>query len=118
MKKLFILLAFSMLLLSSCSTERRALGQMRSLTERIEAHGDQYTMEDWETALERYKAIDKKMDETKLTPQQSKEYGELKGRCVAKFAKSKVQGVINWVSTYVNEGSGILKGILDGILGQ
>lgn len=118
MKKLFILLAFSTLLLSSCSTERRALGQMRTLTERIEAHGDRYTMEDWENALEKYKSIDEKMDETKLTPQQSKEYGELKGRCVAKFAKSKVQKVVNWISTYVNEGSGILKGILEGILGQ
>lgn len=118
MKKLFILLAMATLLLSSCSTERRALGQMRTLTERIEARGDRYTKEDWEEALQKYKAIDAKMDETKLTAQQSKEYGELKGRCVAKFAKSKVQNVVNWISTYVNEGAGILKGILDGILGQ
>jgi len=118
MRKVFLLLAFSALLLTSCSTERRCLGQMRSLTERIETRGDNYDMDDWESALEQYKAIDEKMDESKLSPQQSKEYGELKGRCVAKFAKSKVQQVVEGIAGYINQGSGILKGILEGILGQ
>ncbi len=118
MKKVFFLLFFSVLLLSSCSTERRALGQMRTLTQRIEAHGDQYDMDDWQDALEQYKAIDEKMDETKLTQEQAQEYGELKGRCIAKFAKSKVEDVVNGITKYIKEGSGFLKGILGGILGE
>lgn len=115
MKKLFILLAISALLLSSCSTERRALHQMRNLTETIEARGDYYETEDWERAYDRYQKIDAKIDKSKLTPEQAKEYGELKGRAVAKFAKSKVENVVNGVAKYINQGIGILKGIIEGI---
>lgn len=115
MKKVFILLAVSTMILSSCSTERRALHQMRNLTETIEARGDYYESEDWERAYDRYKKIDEKIDQSKLTQEQAKEYGELKGRAVAKFAKSKVEKVVDGVAKYINQGIGILKGIFDGI---
>ena len=89
---------------------------MRTLTHQVETRGDYYDAEDWEAALEKYKMIDAKMeDKSKLSPAQLKEYGELKGRCVAKFAKSSVQKVVDSVSTYINEGVGILKGIIDGL---
>ncbi len=110
-----MLLVVSSLVLSSCSTERRALHQMRNLTEKIEARGDYYEKEDWERAYERYKKIDEKIDKSKLTQEQAKEYGELKGRAVAKFAKSKVESVVNGVAKYINQGIGILKGIIDGL---
>lgn len=115
MKKSFVLFALSLLLLSSCSTERRSLNQMRSLTENIEKYGDRYEMEDWEKAYERYQAIDGKMDTSRLSQAQAKEYGELKGRAVAKFAKSQVEKVVDGIGKYVNQGIGILKGILDGV---
>ncbi len=115
MKRIFFLLTVSLLLLSSCSTERRALSQMRTLTHQIETRGDYYDNEDWKRAYDRYQRIDEKMDTSRLTQEQAKEYGELKGRCVAKFAKSKVEQVVEGVAKYVNQGIGILKGIIDGI---
>ena len=72
-------------------------------------------MEDWEKAYERYQAIDGKMDTSKLSQAQAKEYGELKGRAVAKFAKSQVEKVVDGIGKYVSQGIGILKGILDGV---
>ena len=117
-RKIFFSVAIlSLALLStSCSSERRALSQMRTLTHQIETRGDYYEAEDWEAALEKYKKIDAKMeDKSKLSPAQLKEYGELKGRCVAKFAKSSVQKVVDGVTKYINEGVGIIKGIIDGL---
>lgn len=114
-KKLFFVALMSVALLSSCSTERRALHQMRNLTETIETRGDRYEKEDWEKAYEKYKKIDEKIDNSKLTQEQAKEYGELKGRAVAAFAKSKVEKVVNGIGKYINQGLGILKGIFEGI---
>lgn len=118
MKKFYILLIFAALLLSSCNTERRALHQMRNLTERIEKYGDDYTNDEWVAAYEKYKQIDEKIDTSKLSQEQAKEYGELKGRAVAKFAKSKVQSVVDGIGRYLNQGIGILKGIFEGITQQ
>ena len=115
MKKFLFLLVVAALTLSSCSTNRRALHQMRNLTETIEARGDRYESEDWEQAYEKYKKIDDKIDNSKLTQEQAKEYGELKGRAVAAFAKSKVEKVVNGIGKYINQGLGILKGIFEGI---
>lgn len=110
----FAVVAMLALMLTSCSTERRALSQMRSLTNRIEMRGDNYSTQDWENAYEDYKAIDAKMDAKKLTPEQQQEYGELKARCLKSFAKSKVESITSSLRSLINQGMGFLKGILEG----
>lgn len=110
----FAVMAMLALMLTSCSTERRALSQMRSLTNRIEMRGDNYSKQDWEDAYEDYKAIDAKMDTKKLTPEQQQEYGELKARCLKSFAKSKVESITSSLRSLINQGMGFLKGILEG----
>lgn len=114
MKRLLPLMML-LLALTSCSSERMALSQMRHLTTRIEARGDRYDLDDWKAAYDDYKAIDAKMDVKKLKPEQAKEYGELKGRCISKFAKSSVESIVNSIGSYLNEGFGALKGIIDGL---
>lgn len=99
--------------LTSCSTERRALSQMRGLTYDIETKGQYYTNEDWKEAYEEYKRIDDKMDVKKLNDEQQKEYGELQARCLTSFAKCKVETVIDSIKSYLNQGAGFLKGIMD-----
>ena len=105
-----------MLTLASCSTERRGLNQMRKLTYEVEAKGQYYDVEDWKDAYEDFRRIDDRMDVRKLTNEQAAEYGELKGRLVSKFAKCSVQSVVNSVTNYINQGAGIIKGIVDGLL--
>lgn len=105
------------MMLTSCSTERRALGQMRTLTHNIETKGDTYTMQDWKDAYEDYREIDARMDVKKLNNEQQKEYGELQARCITSFARCKVEGVVNAVRAYVNQGSGFLRGLVDGLRG-
>jgi hypothetical protein len=35
---------------------------------------------------------------------------------VSKFAKCSVQSVVNSVTNYIKQGSGIIKGVIDGLL--
>lgn len=100
-------------MLASCSTERRALSQMRNLTYEVEARGEYYTQEQWQDAYEEYKRIDDKMDVKKLKPEQQKEYGELQARCLKQFAKCKVESVVDRVKAYVRQASGFLHELLD-----
>ena len=116
MKKSFILIIVAMLTLASCSTERRGLNQMRKLTYEVETKGQYYDVQDWKDAYDDFRAIDDRMDVRKLTNEQAAEYGELKGRLVSKFAKCSVQSVVNSVKNYINQGAGIIKGIVDGLL--
>ncbi len=116
MRKTFFLLVIAMLTLASCSTERRTLNQMRKLTYEVEAKGQYYDVEDWKAAYADFRAIDDRMDVRKLSNEQATEYGELKGRLVTKFAKCSVQSVVNSVRNYINQGTGIIKGVIDGLL--
>lgn len=111
-KRLCLLLLLGAML-ASCSTEQRALRQMRTLTYNIERHGDTYTNEDWKEAYDDYKKIDDKMDVKKLSSEEQREYGELQSRCLSEFAKCKVESVIDAVRAYINQGAGFLKGLLD-----
>lgn len=116
MRKSIIFIIVALLTLASCSTERRGLNQMRKLTYEVEAKGQYYDADDWKAAYDEFRAIDDKIDVRKLTSEQASEYGELKGRLVSKFAKSSVQSVVNSVSNYIKQGTGIIKGVIDGLL--
>lgn len=115
-KYLFLLIAVLMLALTtSCNTQQRAINQMRSLTYEIEANGDTYEPQDWQAAYDDYKAINDKIDTRKLSDEQRAEVGELKGRCLSKFAKCSVNSIARIVTGAISEGAGIVKGILDGL---
>lgn len=102
------------LMLSSCNTERRALGQMRTLTNHVEMRAADYENDDWKEAFEHYKKIDAQIGKgEKLTPEEQKEYGELKARCLKSFAKSKVESITSTLRGYLNQGLGFLRGLLD-----
>lgn len=116
MRKSIIFIIFALLTLASCSTEQRALRQMRNLAYDVENKGMYYDADDWRDAYSEFKAIDAKVDARKLNSQQAAEYGELKGRIVSSFAKCSVASVVNAVSSYINQGIGVVKGIVDGLL--
>lgn len=117
MKRIFFLLATVLMLVltTSCNTQRRAISQMRSLTYEIEANGDYYTPQDWQAAYDDFKMINDKIDPRQLNDQQRAEVGELKGRCLSKFAKCSVASIKKVVTGAISEGAGIIKGIIDGL---
>jgi len=111
MKRIGFLLALSFLVLTSCNTQTRAISQLRSLTNEIETNGQYYDKSDWEAVYADYEEINGRINQQKLTTEQRKELGQLKGRCVASFLKSAAQTVKNAIT----EGSGILEGIINGL---
>lgn len=116
MKRIFYLLTVVLTLaLCSCNTQQRAINQMRDLTYDIETNGEHYDSQDWQNAYQDYQRINDRLDNRKLTSEQRAEVGELKGRCVSKFAKCAVKSVVNSVTGIISEGAGIIKGIIDGI---
>lgn len=112
--RFFVLLA-CLSLLASCSSERMALSQMRSLTTTVERHADEYSIADWEAAYEKYQDIDSRIDRSKLTPKQETEYRELKTRCLKSFAKSSVSNIKEGVASFIKNGVDFVKDIWDAI---
>ena len=118
MKKIFkyLMLFMVVLLMASCSAERRGISHMRTLTNHIEREGASYSVDEWKDAYQEFRDIDNSIDKSKLSPEQRKEYTELQARCVKSFAKSSVSAVKEGIVTYVKEGIGIVKEIIDAIL--
>lgn len=114
MVKRMALLLMMASLLASCSTEKRALYEMRHFTTQLEQRSDRYDKEDWHEAWAEYKKIDAKMEDIReLKPEQQKEYGELQARCIKQFAKSKIRNVVDSIKAYLNQGAGFLRGLLN-----
>lgn len=111
----FSFLCLMLLGLSSCSSERRALSQMRTLTENVERNGDNYSVQEWKDAYDQFKEIDASIDQQKLTPQQKEEYTEMQGRCLKQFASSSVSNIVSAAKSIMAAGSSFLQGILKGL---
>lgn len=118
MKKLlnYCMLIMVVALMASCSTERRAISQMRTLTTHIERDGNNYSVDDWVEAYQEFREIDSSIDQSKLSPAQRNEYTALQARCIKSFAKSSVSTVKEGIANYIKEGVSIVKEIIDAIL--
>lgn len=112
---LLIICALMILALTSCNTQQRAINQMRSLAYEIENNGEYYDAQDWHNAYQDYQRINDRIDNRKLNSEQRAEVGELKGRCLSKFAKCTVKSIVSSVTGIISEGAGIIKGIIDGL---
>ena len=99
------------LFLASCSTKTTAISDLRSLSEDIQRNGSTYTVEEWKEVKAKYDKIDSRMGKYEYTAEEYREIGELKGKCVAYFAKGVATNVANKLGNVANQ----LKGVVEGV---
>lgn len=106
MKKIFPVCVIVLLLFTSCQTKQSAISDLRALSQELRMNGDNYSINDWKDAGERYYKINKRItkhsgeySDTEVT-----EIAELNGQCVSSFkdgAITKVKGAAGAVKAFI-----------------
>ncbi|MCR5312369.1 MAG: hypothetical protein K6E54_01735 [Bacteroidaceae bacterium] len=111
-KVLFTILVAG-LCLASCSTKSSAVSDLRSLSNDIQENGSTYTVEEWKAVKNKFEKVSEKINKYEYTAEEYEEIGELKGKCVAYFAKGVVNNVTNKITNVANQIKGVVNGVKD-----
>lgn len=109
MKKLLFVAAL-LLALTSCQTKRTAINDLRTLSNEMQVYGDNYSLNEWKDAGQRYYNINKRIKNhmADYSDEEVQEISKLNGQCL----KSFTQGAIDKV-----KGAGAaIKSLIDGFL--
>lgn len=111
--------AFATVLLVACNPQESALEDLRSFTDRLEIHYQNYSAADWDDAVMHYGEICETLEQyrNEYTPEQHKEIGRLKGRCMAIFTKHEVEDGINGFMQNLYQYKGMFDGFMEGLNG-
>ena len=82
----YILLMF--LLVCSCSREESIISDYRSLAKELKTNSANYTAEDWDNVVRKYKRLENKASHSNFSPKEKKELNRLRGQCAAYMLKS------------------------------
>lgn len=107
-----ILVSVAALGLMSCSTGKQAaINDLRNLTTEIETNASSYNFRQWLQEQQKYRNIDAKLAKYEYTDEENREIGELKGQCLAYFAKGVLGKATNKITDAANQLQGIVNGI-------
>lgn len=102
-----------MLMMASCATRQKAIGDLRALTNDIELNSSRYSLKDWKNAAVDYAKINKKLTKHvgEYSQEERTEIAELNAKCVTKFTTGAVEQTTSRVETAVS----VIKEIIDGV---
>lgn len=105
MKKFFIL-GVVILALTSCQTKQSAISDLRSLSQELQINSENYSINEWKDAGERYYKINKRITKHAgdYNDAEMREISELNGKCAKSFtegAVTKVQGAVSAVKSFL-----------------
>ncbi len=83
---IYILLV--VLLMYSCSREDSTLSDYRSLARELKVNSSDYTEEDWNNVVTKYKKLEEKASHCEFSPKEKKELNRLRGQCAAYMIKA------------------------------
>ena len=114
MRKYLILLAATLLIggLCSCSTKQMALNQLESYSIELRDNSENYNLQQWKDALEKFVSIRKKIAKHNYSAEERVQIGLTEGRCIGYIASGAKKGAINQIGGL----SGEVKGIIDGFM--
>lgn len=102
-------------MMQSCATKEKALSQLRELSSEIQYNGVDYTVNDWQNVAEKYWKLNKKVAKYKLTAEESREVGELNGKCLGYFVSGVGANVLGRVGNAAKGISGLLEGLKESL---
>lgn len=77
-----------LLLVCSCSREGSVISDYRNLAKELKANSSDYSAEDWDRAVEKYKKLENKASQCHFSSKEKKELNRLRGQCAAYMLKS------------------------------
>ncbi len=110
-----VVLAFGLVMLSSCTTKQGAINNLRSLSYELRDHSQYYDVNDWDKAINKFVKLRDEINKHEYTADERRTIGQIEGECASYMMNGAKDGIINRVSTYTNELQGILEGILGGM---
>lgn len=114
LKNFYLLLTFFICasVFCSCSKKERAMDRLESFTEKLEQKSNNYSSSDWEEASTEFDEITDELTEYEYSDDERKLIGELKGRCMGKFAIAKAKGALDNLKNFGKELEGIAEGLM------
>ena len=85
-RTIYILLM--LLLVCSCSKEDSILSDYKSLAKELKVNSVNYSAEDWDNVVRKYKKLENKASHCDFSPKEKKELNRLRGQCAAYMLKS------------------------------
>lgn len=83
-----IYILLMLLLVYSCSREESVLSDYRSLAKELKSNSSNYTAEDWDNVIRKYKELEDRASHCNFSKKEKKELNRLRGQCAAYMLKS------------------------------
>ena len=111
-KVLFVIVVCLTALMSACDSKQSPIKELSDLAEELSENGNNYSDEDWDSAVEQFETITKNLERYSYSDAEQKEIGKLKARVCflfgSKYGKNKLK-------QFFNEMSGVIEELQDSI---
>lgn len=98
---------------SSCETSKTPVEHLSSLVEKVEDRYDEFTEKDWENIASEYEKIEEELSKYDYTEEELKEIGKMKGKVLAKMAKSAAKDFSKQIEDWSKQIEGGLEGFFE-----
>ncbi len=102
--------------MTSCKTkEEKVIHKLQALAERIENKGDSFDEADWDKVMTDLEAIQQQAKECEFSSEQLKELAKAETEVNAAIVKHGFKKAVKDFNDTIEEGAGVVNGILDGV---
>lgn len=117
MKKVTLLtiVAFAILLFSSCDKKQRAIDNLSDLVEKVEKNASEYTEEDWVEVNQQYDKLVAEIDKYDYSGKDSERISKLKGKYAGIKARNTISKFVDGIDKTAKEVKGAIEGFTEGL---
>lgn len=117
MKKvnLLTIVAFAILLFSSCDKKQRAIDNLGDLVEKVEKNASEYTEEDWVEVNQQYDKLVAEIDKYDYSGKDSERISKLKGKYAGIKARNTISKFVDGIDKTAKEVKGAIEGFTEGL---
>lgn len=97
-------------LLTSCDNKRATYHDLKALNNELRLHSANYTIADWETAINEYEKIHSRMEKYDYTPEEIREIGRIEGEMAGYMTQEVINALKKETVNILYEASGFVEG--------
>jgi len=119
MKKVvrFTIVAFAILMFSSCDKKQHAIDNLSDLVEKVEKNASDFTEEDWAEVDQQYDKIIAEIDKYDYSSDDSKRISKLKGKYSGLKTRNTFNKIVDGIDKTAKEVKGAIEGFTEGLSG-
>jgi len=119
MKKVFCftIVAFAILMFSSCDKKQHAIDNLSDLVEKVEKNASDFTEEDWAEVDQQYDKIIAEIDKYDYSSEDNKRISKLKGKYSGLKTRNTFNKIVDGIDKTAKEVKGAIEGFTEGLSG-